>query len=120
MKIYAVIDRKAKSIVNIFASVSDESAERSFLMLLTGERSIFTDFPEDFDLYPVADLSIDGGLVVCAQGMEHLKDNGFTINSYRVTDAIKNGSDYDKRYLLMVHNDRFAAIDNPDTNSSEV
>lgn len=101
IKVYGVIDRKGKQIVNVFVSPSDEAAERSFLMLLTGPRNIFTDFPEDFDLVPVAELSIDGGLIVAAHGS--------TVNSFRVSDVVKSGADYDKRYLAMVSADRLAA-----------
>lgn len=104
IKVYGVIDRKAKQIVNVFVSSSDEAAERSFLMLLTGPRNIFTDFPEDFDLVPVAELSLDGGLIVASHGSEN-----FTVNSFRVSDVVKSGADYDKRYLSMVSADRFAA-----------
>lgn len=109
IKVYGVIDRKGKQIVNVFVSPSDEAAERSFLMLLTGPRNIFTDFPEDFDLVPVAELSLDGGLIVAAHGSENLVANGFTVNSFRVSDVVKSGADYDKRYLAMVSADRLAA-----------
>lgn len=108
MKIYAVIDRKAKAVVNIFASQSDESAERSFLMLLSGAKSIFTDFPEDFDLYQVAVLSYSAsGLNISEHGIEHIKDAGFNINNFTVREPLKAGVDYDKRYLAMLHHDRF-------------
>lgn len=107
-KLYAIVDRKAKNVVSVFTSVNDESAERSFLMLLTGVKNIYTDFPEDFDLYPVADLSFDGGtLFVTAHGLENVNKNGFRIDSFNVSEPIKRGVDYDKRYLAMVHNDRF-------------
>ena len=119
MKIYAVIDRKAKAIVSVFTSVNDESAERSFLMLLTGPKNIFTDFPEDFELYRVAELSYDNSLKVCAIGSEDLENAGcivssYVINSYRVDAPVKAGADYDKRYLAMVHADRFPVFDDSD------
>lgn len=123
MKIYAVIDRKAKAIVSVFTSVNDESAERSFLMLLTGPKNIFTDFPEDFELYRVADLSYDNSLKVCAIGSENLENAGFVVNSYRVDAPVKAGVDYDKRYLAMVHADRFPVFEdseNVEVSANEV
>ena len=119
MKIYAIVDRKAKSVVSIFSSLNDETAERSFLMLLTGPKNIFTDFPEDFDLYPVADLKFDGVLTVSAQGLENLNNSGFKVDTFNVIDAIKLGVDYDKRYLAMVHNDRFSSCDDAPIPDSE-
>lgn len=119
MKVYAVVDRKAKSVVTIFSSQNDEAAERSFVMLLTGPQNIFTDFPEDFDLYPVADLSVEGGLLVAAHGSEELLKNGFTVNSYRVIDPVKSGADFDKRYLSMIRADRFNLVPRSDEGGSE-
>lgn len=107
MKIYAVIDRKSKQVVSIFHSASDEAAERSFLMLLTGPKNIFTDFPEDFDLYAVCDLQYKNGIVVSAPGVEVLNANGFNVNTFTVSDAIKLGVDYDKRHLALIHRDRY-------------
>lgn len=113
MKLYCVLDRKAKSIVSVFPSVCDEAAERSFLMLLTGMKNIYTDFPEDFDLYPVAELSVEGcNLIVTAHGLENVNMHGFKIDSFTVSDALKRGVDYDKRYLAMIHADRFHVLDN--------
>lgn len=114
MKVYAVVDRKAKSVVTVFSSQNDEAAERSFLMLLTGPQNIFTDFPEDFVLYPVAELSVDGVLLVAAHGSENLVKNGFTVNSFTVNDPVKSGSDYDKRYLSMIRSDRFNLVPRSD------
>lgn len=100
MKLYAIVDRKAKSIVNTFASVSDEAAERSFLMLLTGPRNIYTDFPEDFELFPVAELTFENSvLTVGAHGTENLIKNGFKVDTFSVVEALKRGVDYGKAYL---------------------
>lgn len=110
MKLYAVVDRKAKNVVNVFASLSDEAAERSFLMLLTGPKNIFTDFPEDFDLYPVCDLSVASGLKVSKQVNENLEAAGFKVNCFDVLEPLKAGVDYDKRYLAMLHHDRFELV----------
>lgn len=119
MKVYAVVDRKAKSVVTIFSSQNDEAAERSFVMLLTGPQNIFTDFPEDFDLYSVADLSVDGGLLVAAHCSEELLKNGLTVNSYRVIDPVKSGADFDKRYLSMIRADRFNLVPCSDEGGSK-
>ena len=108
MKLYAVIDKKAKHFVSVFTSLNDESAERSFLMLLTGEKSVFTDFPEDFVLYKVCDLSFAGStLSVGVPDCEALENHGFNAGGFKNTEPFKDGSEYDKRWLAMVHSDRF-------------
>ena len=107
MKLYAVIDVKAKSVVSIFTSLNDETAKRSFLMLLTGAESIFTEFPEDFSVYSIADVLVDGlSVVLYEPGTEHLRQVGFTGKSITITVPLAAGSDYDKRYLRMVRQDR--------------
>lgn len=107
MKLYAVIDKKAKAVVSFFTSYSDESATRSFLALITGADSVFTQFPEDFALFAFADLIVNGAnLTVCRPGSDVLLDNGFKADSFHIFEPIKDGSDYDKRYLAMVHQDR--------------
>lgn len=107
MKLYAIVDRRAKYLVSIFQALSDEAAERSYLMLLTGDQSIFTDFPEDFDLYALCDLSVDNGIVVAAPGNENLSAAGFKVDQFKIQDAVHYGSEYDKRYLKLLHYDRF-------------
>ena len=119
MKLYAIVDRKAKNVVNVFASLSDEAAERSFLMLLTGPKNIFTDFPEDFDLYPVCDLSVDSGLKVARPCNDFLESNGLTSLFFTIIDPLKAGVDYDKRYLAMLHHDRFEIL-KEDTNEEDI
>ena len=114
MKIYCVVDRKAKDLVSVFASNSDEAAKRSFLMLLTGPKNIFTDFPEDFELYSVCDLSFDSGLKVSRPGCENLEANGFKCDSFVIYDAVESGSDYDKRWLAMIHYDRYQVFVEPE------
>ena len=109
MKLYVVVDKRAKALVAVFQSLNDETAERSFLMLLTGPQNIYTDFPEDFAVYSVADLSVDGCAVVVARpGSESLAAHGFKCESFFVNEPLKEGSDYDKRFLSMVRSDRFA------------
>ena len=119
MKLYAVVDRKARHIVSVFSSLNDDSAERSFLMLLTGDQNLFTDFPEDFSLYRVCDLSFVGlSLSVGVPDCELLEDHGFNPGGFKNSESLKDGADYDKRYLKMVHADRFSITD--DNNESEV
>ena len=120
MKAYAVVDRKAKSVVTIFSSQNDEAAERSFVMLLTGPQNIFTDFPEDFDLYPVAYLKVENGLTVMRQDSEVLLKNGITSSSYCVIDPVKSGADFDKRYLSMIRADRFNLVPRSDEGGVKV
>lgn len=119
MKIYAVIDRKAKNVVTVFSAVNDAAAERSFLMLLTGPQNVFTDFPEDFDLYQVADLSVNVGLKVSAMGNENLEAAGFKVDSYEIGVPLKAGIDYDKRYLAMLRADRYAVNVDSEKGGSE-
>lgn len=119
MKLYAVIDKKAKHLVSVFTSLNDESAERSFLMLLTGEQSVFTDFPEDFALYKVCDLSFVGStLSVGVPDCENLENLGLNPGGFKNSEPFKDGSEYDKRYLNIIRADRFVIKD--DINESEV
>lgn len=107
MKLYAVIDVKAKSVVSIFTSLNDETAKRSFLMLLTGAESIFTEFPEDFSLYCLADIVVDGASVkIHEPDTGDLRIHGFSGKYLTVSSALAAGIDYDKRYLRMVRLDR--------------
>lgn len=106
MKVYALVDLKGRDIVSIFQSVSDEAAERSFLKLLTDGMPIVSDFPEDFAVFYVADLSVDhGSLYVCCTNEE------FGSSGFQVPEAIKRGSDYDRRFLRMVAEDRGTIVD---------
>lgn len=112
MKLYAVLDLKGKDIVSIFPAVSNEAAERSFLMLVTGPQNIFTQFPEDFALYRVCDLDVNGiSLNVNVPDSEALREHGFNAGGFSCSEAVKLGSDYDKRYLAMVHADRFPSVE---------
>lgn len=107
MKLYAVVDVKAKGVVSIFTSLNDDTAKRSFLMLLTGQESIFTEFPEDFALYSLADIVVEGSNVtVYEPNSEVLRQNGFVGRSITISSAISAGLDYDKRYLRMIRQDR--------------
>lgn len=111
MKMYSIIDLKAKSIVSVFTSLNDETAKRSFLMLLTGAESIFTEFPEDFAIYPLCDIVVDGSIVILYEpNTENLRANGFGGKSLSVACPISCGLDFDKRYLRMIREDR-AKID---------
>lgn len=107
MKIYGIIDRKAKNVAAVFQSSDDEAAKRSFLMLLTGPQNVYTDFPEDFDLYQIADISFNVGVKVSAMGNENLAGAGLRVDSFEVGCPLQAGVDLDKRYLDMVRADRF-------------
>lgn len=118
MKLYAIIDYEAKCVVSTFTAVNDAAAQRSFLMLLTSPNStIFTDFPEQFGLYPVCELKFDSSLTVSAHGLDNVNAAGFKIDTFKVTEPIQDGRDYDKRYLTMVRSDR--GFVSRETNSSE-
>lgn len=76
-------------------------------MLLTGPKNIFTDFPEDFALYRVADLDISGvTLNINVPDSEALREHGFNAGGFVCSDAVKHGNEYDKRYLAMIQHDR--------------
>lgn len=107
MKVYALVDLKGRDIVSIFQSISDDSAERSFLKLLTDGMPIVSDFPEDFAIYPVAELTVENAaLQVSAMGNENLATAGFNVDRFTVFEPVKRGSEYDRRYLRMVAEDR--------------
>ncbi len=101
MKVYALVDLKGRDIVSIFQSVSDEAAERSFLKLLTDGMPMISDFPEDFAVFYVADLSVDHGSLDVFCDNEDYGSPGF-----QVPEPVKRGSDFDRRYLRMVAEDR--------------
>lgn len=111
MKLYAIVDRKGKEIVTTFTSLNDEMAERSFLALITAPgHNIITDFPEDFSLYALANIVYNnGGVVVSAPGVEDLNANGFKVDTFSIIESIKNGSDYDRRYLTMLREDIYGS-----------
>ena len=101
MKVYALVDLKGHGIVSIFQCVSDEAAERTFLKLLTDGVPIVSDFPEDFAVFFVADLSVNHGSLDVRYNNEEFGSLGF-----QVPEPIKRGCDYDRRYLRMVAEDR--------------
>lgn len=114
MKVYALVDLKGRDIVSIFQSVSDEAAERSFLKLLTDGMPIVSDFPEDFAVFYVGELSAQhGSLDVSFQSDE------LGLHGYNVPEPIKRGSDYDRRYLRMVAKDRGTIVDKKVVEGSE-
>lgn len=107
MKLYAIIDKEAKCVVNVFQSTNDATAKRSFLSLITGNTSLFTDWPEQFALYPLCEVGFEAGCVkVSAHGLENVNAAGFKIDTFKVSESIVDGSDYDKRYLRMIRSDR--------------
>lgn len=103
MRLYAVVDRKAKAVVATFQSVNDDAAARSFLSLLTTpHESVFTQFPEDFAVYPMAELDYDGAsLVVMKHDSKILDDHCFKSSSFSSSDPVASGSDYDRDVLKL-------------------
>lgn len=107
MKLYAVVDVKAGALVATFNSSNDETAKRSFISILTGPTSVFTDFPEDFALYPLAEISFESNnLVVSAHGSENLRANGFNVKTFTVSDRLTDGVTLGKDYLAFLKKDR--------------
>lgn len=121
MKIYCIIDRKAKQVVSIFQALNDEAAQRAFLMVLTSPQSnIFTDFPEDFDVYPVADLSYSAGILTVTDiHCTDINAAGFNVKSYSVVEPISQGVDFDKRYLAVLRSDRSQILSQEDSNDDD-
>lgn len=107
MKLYVVVDKKAKHVVTVFSAVNDEAAKRSFLMLLTGAQNIFTDFPEDFALLPCADVTVEGlSLKISRPGNEVINKAGFTVDQFVISDYLADGSEFSKAYLEKLHVER--------------
>lgn len=64
MKLFCIIDKKASSIVATFSSVSDESAIRSFMDLVTTPQdNLYSLHFDDFAVYSVGSLSFEAGLL---------------------------------------------------------
>lgn len=60
MILYGIFDTKANRFVNVFPSINDDTAKRSFEQLLsTPEESVFNQSPEDFNLLKVISLPDD-------------------------------------------------------------
>lgn len=62
MKIYALRDLQADCYESIFTSVNDSTASRDMKAYLK-QKSKYSDFSEDFDLYCLADLDTNTGNV---------------------------------------------------------
>lgn len=111
MKLYAVVDKKAKQIVATFTSVNDEFAKRSFEMLLTApEDDIYNLFPSQFALMNVAELNFDGYLSVRKVGNEVLEASGFKGDSYSVTDFVIDGDEFTASYIQKQREKRYAML----------
>lgn len=123
MKLYAIIDKKAKDIVSIFPSISDQTASRSFVSLLSGAQSIFTDFPEDFALLACADVTVEGlSLKISRPGNEVVNKAGFNVDQFVIYDCLADGSEYSKAYLEKLHVERMnygAIVPGIEVNSDE-
>lgn len=58
--LYCIEDIKAKAIVCFYSSPNDQTAERSFIDLLTKtEEDVFNQHPEDFRLVHLLDAEVD-------------------------------------------------------------
>ena len=65
MRLYGMFDREARQVINIFASVNDDTAKRSFLSLLSSPtESIYSNYPQHFSLYSFGEISVDEKLSV--------------------------------------------------------
>lgn len=83
-KLYCIEDKKAGAVVCFFPSATDQTAERSFIDLLSKtEEDVFNQHPEDFCLVHLLDVEID--------------DNG--LKPKFGGEIIRHGSDYSKPYL---------------------
>lgn len=104
MKLYAIIDKKAKDIVSIFPALSDQTAQRSFITLLSGAQSVFTDFPEDFALLACADVIVEGlSLKISRPCNEVVNKAGFNVDQFVIYDCLSDGSEFSKAYLEKLH-----------------
>lgn len=111
MKIYAVVDKKAKQIVCVFSSVNDEFAKRSFEMLLTEPQdNVYNLFPSQFALMSVAELNFDGVLDVRKAGNEVLEANGFKGDSFSVSEYVSDGDEMSASYLEKMRKRRFSMV----------
>lgn len=83
--LYCIEDTKAHSIVCFFPSVNDQTAERSFIDLLSKtEEDVFNQHPEDFQLVHLIDLNISDQGVINFEGQPQV---------------VRYGSDFSKPYL---------------------
>lgn len=83
--LYGIIDIKADALTCVFISASPESAERSFIDLLSKvEEDVFNQHPEDFSLYDLAEVN--------------LVDKSYSLTK-RDPILIRAGSDFSKPYI---------------------
>lgn len=93
--LYAIVDSKAKCIVNTFTSVNNSTAERQFIDLLSDPRdNVFNLHASDFALYHVCDLSFDKGVISIIEPdiSEEMFANGFTGNIIKTDEVVFEGS----------------------------
>lgn len=57
MKLYALHDKKAKSLSSFHVERSDAQAARSFAEAVTADKSVFGKYPDDFELVALCDVS---------------------------------------------------------------
>ena len=83
--LYGIIDIKADALTCVFISPSPETAERSFIDLLSKvEEDVFNQHPEDFSLYDLAEVN--------------LVDKSYSLTK-RDPILVRAGSDFSKPYL---------------------
>ena len=83
--LYGIIDIKADALTCVFISPSSETAERSFIDLLSKvEEDVFNQHPEDFSLYDLAEVN--------------LVDKSYSLTK-RDPILVRAGSDFSKPYL---------------------
>lgn len=86
MKIYAIVDIKAKTIASIFTSVNNDTAIRSFLNLINvPEDTLFNQCPQDFSLYYLCDVVFKNSPVIFGPGFDNVESSDL---SYRLVPKI--------------------------------
>lgn len=86
MKIYAIVDVKAKTTASIFTSVNNDTAIRSFLNLINvPEDTLFNQCPQDFSLYYLGDVVFKNSPVIVAPGFDSLESSD---SNYRLVPKI--------------------------------
>lgn len=61
LKVFAVYDKKAESYQNPFMQVTCGLAERIFRTMANDDKTTICQYPEDYELYYIADFETDTG-----------------------------------------------------------
>lgn len=64
MFIYGVFDRKSRRYTNTYTDFKDESAERTFIALCQDPHTYVGMFPEDYELWVLANLDEETGIII--------------------------------------------------------